>query len=392
MGGLVGPDEQRSVDVAVLGGGIVGACAAYELAVSGVSVALIDASFPGRASDAGAGIASPETFADPDDEWFSFGLASADHLRSLVDRIEEDGAAPGHETFAECGSLVLALAEHEDPWFAEVAGLACARSSDVVEVPVEEARTRFPLLGSPWRALYSPRAGRIDGRGLCRAVLDAAGRRGVRLASTEAVGLKRRGDRVDAVLGTDREIPCGALVVATGAWTARTAEWLHVDVPVTPTKGQIVHVRATSADAASGGGGDSATWPIVQPVLNFYLVPWPGRRVACGGTFEPEAGFDQRPTVGGLRDLLRECLVIAPGLTDAELVDVRVGLRPSTPDDRPLLGSLPGASNVSVCTGHGANGLLMGPYSAALVAHGIVNETLAAAVPYPIARLAHASD
>jgi D-amino-acid dehydrogenase len=127
-------------------------------------------------------------------------------------------------------------------------------------------------------------------------------------------------------------------------------------------------------------------WPIVQPILNFYLVPWPGGRVACGGTFEPDAGFDVRPTAGGVRDLLRECVAMAPGLANATLAEIRVGLRPTTPDDRPLLGPMPDMANVHVCTGHGANGLLLGPYSAALVAAGLTGATPADPMPYGAGR------
>jgi D-amino-acid dehydrogenase len=140
------------------------------------------------------------------------------------------------------------------------------------------------------------------------------------------------------------------------------------------------------ADRAGGAGPGTDRWPIVQPVLNFYLVPWAGGRVACGGTFEPETGFDVRATAGGVRDLLRECLAIAPGLADATVAEVRVGLRPTSVDDRPLLGPFPGMANVHVCTGHGANGLLLGPYSAALVAGGIVGAMPESAVPYGVAR------
>jgi D-amino-acid dehydrogenase len=43
-------------------------------------------------------------------------------------------------------------------------------------------------------------------------------------------------------------------------------------------------------------------------------------------------------------------------------------LRPTSLDDSPLLGPLPGIDNVFVATGHGANGLLLGPVSGALVA------------------------
>jgi len=179
-------------------------------------------------------------------------------------------------------------------------------------------------------------------------------------------------------------------VLAGGAWSGtgtgglrtgwlRTG-WLGTELPVSPTKGQIVHV-VLPGDIQSTG------WPIVQPILNFYLVPWPGGRVACGGTFEPEAGFDVRPTAAGVRDLLRECVTIAPGLAHATVLEVRVGLRPTSADDRPLLGPVPGLSNVHVCTGHGANGLLLGPYSAALVAAGVIEPASDAVVPYAVTRV-----
>jgi D-amino-acid dehydrogenase len=381
------------VDVAVVGGGLVGTSVAYELACTGASVALVDAAFPGRASDAGAGIVSPETFHEPDEEWFAFGVDAARHLRALVARLAEDGADPGPEAFAQCGSLVLALAEHEDLWFTEVRARIIARSPEVAEIPVSEARAMFPPLGPHWRALHSPTAARVDGRALCQALRGAAEQRGAQLVSMEAVGVERRGDRVTEVRGADDVVHCDAMVLAGGAWSAGAAPWLGVNVPVTPTKGQIVHVVLPASGAGGRGGAsaspeDSHRWPIVQPILNFYLVPWPGGRVACGGTFEVEAGFDVRPTAGGLRDLLRECVTIAPGLAGAMVSEVRVGLRPSSPDERPMLGPVPGWENVHVCTGHGANGLLLGPYSAALVVAGILDTPPDVLAPYGVDRFA----
>ena len=75
-------------------------------------------------------------------------------------------------------------------------------------------------------------------------------------------------------------------------------------------------------------------------------------------------------------------MAIAPGLADATLSEVRVGLRPTSADDRPLLGPLPTMANVHVCTGHGANGLLLGPYSGALVAAGVTGAVPDALEPY----------
>ena len=104
-----------SVDVAVVGGGLVGAAAAYELARAGATVALVDASLPGRASDAGAGIISPETFHEADREWFGFGIDAARHLRSLVARLAEDGVDSGPDAFAQCGSLVVGAGRARRP-------------------------------------------------------------------------------------------------------------------------------------------------------------------------------------------------------------------------------------------------------------------------------------
>jgi D-amino-acid dehydrogenase len=162
-------------------------------------------------------------------------------------------------------------------------------------------------------------------------------------------------------------VACEALVVAGGAWTAGMGEWLGVPLPVGPTKGQIVHL---------GVDGPTGSWPIVQPLLTHYIVPWPGGRVACGGTFEVDAGFSVAVTAGGLHELFRECLTVAPGLDGAEYLETRVGLRPTSPDGRALVGMVPGWSNAWVATGHGANGLLQGPYSARLLAHSVAGAVL----------------
>ena len=81
-------------------------------------------------------------------------------------------------------------------------------------------------------------------------------------------------------------------------------------------------------------------------------------------------------TAAGLHELLRECLSVAPGLQDASHLETRVGLRPTSADDRAVVGRLPGWGNAWVATGHGANGLLQGPYSARALSHAIVGHEL----------------
>ena len=108
-----------TADVLVIGGGLLGSSVAYELARSGARVVLADNDAPGRASDAGAGICSPQTWRDPDDAWWRFAENAAAHLEELIGRLADSGADPGPDAFARCGSLVVALAEHEDQWFTD---------------------------------------------------------------------------------------------------------------------------------------------------------------------------------------------------------------------------------------------------------------------------------
>src|SRR5258708_5061303 len=96
--------------------------------------------------------------------------------------------------------------------------------------------------------------------------------------------------------------------------------------------------------------------------------PAPPHGGGAGATRESAGGFDVRMTAGGVYEALGEALRVAPGLATATLKEVRVGLRPASPDGLPLLGRLPGYENVLVATGHGASGLQLGPYSGALMA------------------------
>jgi len=357
-------------DVAVVGGGLVGLSLAFALAGGGVAVTVIDAGIPGRATDAGAGILSPDTSAEADADAFEFGRGAGAYYPDLLEQIGAEGVAVDGSGYAVCGLVSVGLRPHEDSWFQPFATMVTGRSSGVVsEISTDDARALFPSLGPVHRALHCTNAARVDGRGLAQSLRQAAVARGVRFLSGTVRGIVAApaGPAPRVVLRVEVEgeadVACGALAVAGGAWSASMGVWLDCDLPITPTKGQIVHL---------GVAGDSGSWPIVQPLLSHYVVPWPGGRVACGGTFEVGAGFDPSVTAAGLHELLRECLTVAPGLAGARYLETRVGLRPTSVDDRPVAGALPGWDNAWVATGHGASGLLLGPFTSKLLAEQIL--------------------
>ena len=170
------------------------------------------------------------------------------------------------------------------------------------------------------------------------------------------------------------------MVIAGGAWSAAFAEQLGVSIPIEPQRGQILHLRPPHAETEG--------WPIVSAFRDHYMVAWPDQRVVAGATRETGSGFATGPTAGGVRETLDEALRVAPGLAPAEIVEIRVGLRPLCADGLPVIGPIPGIAGVHLATGHGANGLQAGPYSGKLVAEVITEERPPADLsPFDVVRL-----
>jgi glycine oxidase len=153
------------------------------------------------------------------------------------------------------------------------------------------------------------------------------------------------------------QLLAGAVVVAAGtASGALPGIPPEAAVPVRPVKGQTLRLR----DPAGPG--------LVRRAVRFeggYLVPREDGRYVLGATVE-ERGFDEAPTAGAAYELLRDCHEIVPGVSELEIEELCVGLRPGTPDNLPVIGA--GALEGLVwATGHYRNGILLAPVTAELV-------------------------
>jgi D-amino-acid dehydrogenase len=187
----------------------------------------------------------------------------------------------------------------------------------------------------------------------------AAQKRGTTILNGSAL-VARDGDSVTHVEVDGSPLTAGAVIIAGGAWSGALAAGLGLELPVYPQRGQILHLEIPDTE--------TGRWPIILGFHSHYILTFPQHRVVAGATRESEAGFDVRATAAGVREALAEALRIAPGLADTTLHEVRVGLRPATPDGLPILGRAPGLRNAFLATGHGPSGLQLGPYSGAAVA------------------------
>jgi glycine/D-amino acid oxidase-like deaminating enzyme len=102
-----------------------------------------------------------------------------------------------------------------------------------------------------------------------------------------------------------------------------------------------------------------------------------GMELLVGATVE-EAGFVEHATEEGVSGLYAAARRLLPGLPAdprALSMDARVGLRPATPDERPVLGFDPEQPGVIFASGHYRNGILLAPITGTLIADLIVEGT-----------------
>lgn len=352
-------------DIIVIGGGIVGASAAYSLARAGAQVTLIDQVRPGQATAAGAGIISPGTSIKSPRAFYPLAFQAVAYYESLLGWLAEDGESnTGYETV---GLLHLATSEEEAArlplllqLFEERKTAGVKNLGELSLLGSRQARSLFPALGETSGAIYTSGGARLNGRLMRDALRGAAQLRGARLVVTEGPAtLVREGRRVIQVEADGQTWHADTIIVAAGAWSGHFAETLEVDLPVYPQRGQILHLQ---------GPEEASNWPILVGFHAHYILTFPGGRIVAGATREHHAGFDVRQTAGGVAEVLHEALRVAPGLATTTLHEIRVGLRPATPDGLPILGAVPEIENVLLATGHGPSGLQLGPYSGALIA------------------------
>lgn len=360
--------------VIVVGGGVVGASAAYHLARNGIATVLIDRRDQGHATRAGAGIIAPGTSQRPLPAFYPFAAVAVRHYPELIASLAEVGqTATGYDVV---GELILAFDDDEAERLDGLLPLFRSRQEEgmpnlgaVTMIDDAQARALFPPLGKISSAIHVPEAARVDGDRLRDGLVAGAEHFGARVISGAARFLMTRGS-VTGVEVDGAAIAADAVVVASGAWTNRLLEPLGLSLAVEPQRGQILHLSLPEVD--------TSPWAILGGFSDQYMLTFGPNRIVAGATREQGSGFDVRMTAGGVKSVVDQALKVAPSLTGATVDEVRVGLRPLSADGLPFLGRAPGFENVIIATGHGPSGLQLGPYSGQVAAQLVLSQPVEA--------------
>jgi glycine oxidase len=344
------------VRVVVVGAGVIGCAVAFECARRGAQVRVVDRRRPGQgATQASAGMLAPyiEGRSAPLLDLTVRGLAEWDPFLATLS--ESVSTLPD---YARNGTVQAAFDEDVAHELEARARLLAAAGVPHRMLCGNDARTLEPALSADVRAaLEIPTHGYVSAFELIGALVEGGTRHGASFLQSNVLDVESAGAGVSIV--TDAGLLEGdAAVIATGSWTAELARRVDGSAapPVKPVKGQLIQLRTAA--------------PVVSRVLwgpGCYMVPRRNGSVLVGATAE-DAGFDERPTDCGVRALTIAAAALVPATGGAIFEGVRVGLRPATPDELPIIGPSSGLANVHYATGHYRNGVLLSPLTARVVA------------------------
>lgn len=216
--------------------------------------------------------------------------------------------------------------------------------------------------GSLVGGVYFPADESGDAHLFTRALAEHCAARGVGFRFGETVtGLDHDRDRITAVRTDRGSVVADAAVVALGCWTPALTRMSGARLPIYPVKGY-------SATVDIDGWNEAPRMPVLHESLKVATAPL-GHRLRIGGTAE-FAGYDRVLNPTRAAAVLKAALRLYPTLAPyAALPRVRqwTGLRPMTPDGRPLIGRVR-LRNLFVNAGHGGLGWTLACSSGRLTA------------------------
>src|SRR5947209_3605741 len=358
-------------DVIVVGGGIVGACTAWQLAERGGDVLLLER---GRLAG-GATCRSQGLLLDPDHAAMQ---PLFEESNRLYDELAERSGIDVSLDREPVGTLYVATddTQLEELRSGEYGDGELLDRAGVLEV--EPALS--PTVAGGLRLTGGRRS---DPSALTAAAAELA--RSAGAAIRTGVDVKRLAP--GSVL-TDGGVERAATVLlAAGAWTRPLARTAGFEVPIRPVRGWLAvtapaeplvrHVLyeagytppsgpqpgepVSMADLAAGdlavAGARSATAVAIHQNADGTLM--------IGASRSPALREGDESALALRENAARACMLV-PSLAAIEVATTWTGLRPFTPDGLPFIRRL--ADRLVICAGHGSEGILTGAGSARLAA------------------------
>ena len=353
----------RTADVVVVGGGVVGASAAYHLAAAGAGRVLVLE----RADHLAAG--STGACAGG----FRFQFSSAINVRlsqasvPMITGFTQEHGLP--LDVVQDGYLFLVRGEELWRHFLAANELHASLGVEAEVLTPEEAASLAPGIATEdlVGATFGPRDGIADPSGLTQGYATLARGSGAEIEfGVEVEVVRIGGDRVLGVDTSDGPIDAGVVVNAAGPWAGVLAATAGVDLPLEPIPR---HVLVTGPF----DGAPERRTLVIEAMTSFYFHrEGAGVLMGMGGASE-RASFETATDDSFIaEELLPTAVRVFPPLEAASVEHSWVGLYEMTPDRHPIIGEAPGVAGFYLANGFSGHGFQHAPVVGKLLAELIV--------------------
>ncbi|PZR00937.1 MAG: FAD-binding oxidoreductase [Cereibacter sphaeroides] len=351
---------QKTYDVVVIGGAVMGASAAYWLTrmQPGLSVLVVerDPTFAKAATALSAASIRQQFTTKVNVQISRFGI---EFIRNFQESLGHD-VGVGSLGFKENGYLFLASTADGAATLAQVVEMQRALGAATELWSPEQIGARFPWLetGDLVAGSFGPRdEGWFDNMGLLNGFRAAAKAQGAELVTDEVVGVELSGGRVTGVeLRKAGRVGCGAAISAAGTRASEICAMVGIDLPVEPRKRTTFVIDAPNARHPDG--------PLLVDQA-FYTRPEDKQWITA--TVPDEDGpcdvNDFDPDLHLFEDVIWPALYArAPGFDAVKVVRSWAGHYDyNRLDQNAMLGALPAVPNLYLMTGFSGHGLQQSP-------------------------------
>jgi glycine/D-amino acid oxidase-like deaminating enzyme len=391
--------------VVVIGGGIIGACTALELAERGIDVVLCEKGEVGAEQSSRNWGWCRQMGRDPRE--IPLAIEALRLWRGMNERV---GAETG---FRQCGIAYLCETDQDVASRARWLEHAQPYQLDSRLLSGAEAGKLVPGASIEWRgALYTPSDGRAEPQKAAPAIANAARAHGARIFPRCAVrGLELSAGKVSGVVTERGIVACDSVVLAGGAWSRRFCGNLGIHLPQLSVVNSVQRTAPLAGGPEVSAAGDKFAFrkrldggytishrllsvaDIVPDSFALFFTFLPAlradraslrlrlgrrfieearlaRRWALDRTspFEQVRVLDPEPTAAILDEALDSLRRTYPVFAAAEVAERWAGCIDVTPDAVPVISGVDSLPGLTLATGFSGHGFGIGPGAGRLAA------------------------
>ena len=350
---------QAVADVVIIGAGVIGCSTAYHLARMGITnVVVLEKEQVGSGTSGKSASMLGMQFCHDE---LSIDLVKQSYARYMQFE-QELGVSID---FKPIGWLTLATAQNAEQLRSNAQLLQSLGVRTLVLEP-DEIKRRYPEINTQDLALgaLGPDDGPVDPHMIMWGYIKKACEMGVRLCErVRATGLSVQSGQVTGV-NTDQGFVATRMVVnAAGPWAIEVGRWAGVEVPIVNLARSILVTRPLP-DIPS-------TRPFVDDLTAewYYRPEGPGVLMGMGTLPVEDMEVSFSPEI--VDEMIETAVHRVPVLEKASMLTGWAGIRPMSPDDRPILGPAPSIEGLVLNCGWGGAGIMQAPIGGQLVAEYI---------------------